>query len=342
MKLESEEQGSSLYFGSAIDASITALLEGDPNWRAKFFDRWKTAVSGGKFIKLFDNPSIVYAHSDFDGDILNEQDLNYMKAWMLEMGLEGKDPVEVFKDVAKSKKNPYKKTSIEELIYFSRCSWLSLNRKGEILIEAFYNQFYPKIKKVIATQKHANLKDESTGDSIVGVIDMVIEYEGYDKPIIFDLKTAASPYDKDQLDVSDQLTLYAAMKGGEYSTDLVGYVVLCKNIPKEIQSTCSKCGYKKQGRYQTCNNDAGNVSGRCGGDWIEKKIPKPEVQVLVDSKSPLQVESLLVDMANVITSMKNGLVFKNTQHCHNWYGSSCPYLNLCHKGSKEGLKCKGE
>lgn len=340
MKLESEEQGSSLYFGSAIDASVTALLEGAPDWRQKFFDRWKTAVSGGKFIKLFDNPSIVYAHSDFDGDILTETDLNYMRAWAKELNLDENDPVETFKAVAKNKKNPYKKTTEDELIYFGRCCWLSLNRKGEILLDAFFTQFFPKIKRVVATQKHANIKDESTGDSIVGVIDMVLEYEGYDRPIIFDLKTAASPYDKDQLDVSDQLTLYAAMKGSEYETNLVGYVVLCKNIPKEVESTCVKCGNRKTGRHQSC--EAVVNGDRCSGAWLEKKVPKPEVQVLVDSKSPLQVESLLMDMANVITAMKNNIVFKNTQHCHNWYGSSCPYINYCHKGSKDGLKNKGD
>lgn len=329
-----------MYFGSAIDTAVTALLEGEQNWRQKFSDRWKTAVNGGKFIPLFDNPSVVFAHSDFDEDILTEHDLNYLKSWAEELALDYRDPVALFKEVAKNKKNPYKKVTVEELTYFSRASWLSLNRKGEILLDCFYTQFYPKITKVHATQKYASLKDESTGDSIVGVIDMVVEYEGYDKPIIFDLKTSASPYDQEQLDVSDQLTLYAAMKGHEYNTDLVGYVVLSKNIPKEADSTCSKCAFKKNGRHQTCNNEVNGV--RCNGSWIEKKVPAPKVQVLVDKKSPLQVESLLVDMANVITAMKNNLVFKNTQHCHNWYGSSCPYLNLCHKGNKQGLKTKGE
>jgi len=90
----------------------------------------------------------------------------------------------------------------------------------------------PKIKKVHATQKFYNLKDEVTGDTLMGTLDFVAEIEGYDKPVIIDLKTAARPYTKDNIELSEQLPIYLALSEGKFNTDLVGYVVLIKNIWK--------------------------------------------------------------------------------------------------------------
>jgi hypothetical protein len=213
-------------------------------------------------------------------------------------------------------------------------SWLSLHRKGKLLIEAFYNDFLPKIVKVLAIQQHAKIEDPTTKDILAGVIDMVLEVQGYNKPIIFDLKTAAMPYTQDQIDISEQLASYAAMKSAEYNTDLVGYVVLCKNIQKEYIYTCGKCGNIKGGRHKTCeimNPD------RCGGDWVEKKTLIPTVQVLVEKKSPEQIQDLLQDITNIVYGMKSGVVYKNTNRCNDHYGGVCPYKKLCWEGKTTGL-----
>lgn len=339
-RLVAPQTGASLPFGSAIDSAVMQLLEGASDWKQLFFKRWKTMSSFGKQTEVFDNPDITYAHTDFDSDLLDEKDLILLKAWVEELNLDsmGSDPVDVYKQCGKIKKNPYLHISAKQLQYFNRASWLSLNKKGSILLDAFYTQFFPRIKKVLATQKQSSIKDENTGDSIVGVIDMILEIDGYDKPIIFDLKTAASPYDAETLEVSDQLALYQAMKGNEYNTDQVGYVVLIKNISKDVEGYCASCAFKKDGRHKSCNNV---INGsRCSGDWIEKKVPKPEVQVLIQKKTQQQVSDLLSDFSNVLHSMKSGIVYKNTQACNNWYGAKCPYFNLCHKGDPSGLKKK--
>lgn len=335
-------EGSSTYFGSAVDAAVGEMLEGKQDWLKTFYDRWNKSWSFGKSTQIFDNPDIIYGHKDFDQYVLEPKDYPQLEIWAKSLNLMGQgatpspdDLVALYKTCAEIKKNPYKHITPDQLTYFNRASWLSMKRKGKVLLNAFHTQFYPKVKKVLATQQRATIKDAATGDSITGFIDMVLELDGYDKPIIFDLKTAGMPYDQSDMDLTQQLTLYSAMKGAEYKTDLVGFVVLCKNIPKKTVNTCASCGHVKTGRHKTCDNV---INGnRCGGNWDETVTPEPVVQVIIDSKTPQQVQSLLSDIGNIIFGMKNGIVYKNTSKCNDWYGGPCPYYNACHKGDYSGL-----
>jgi len=343
-KLKGVTEGASLYFGSAIDTAVEHLLKGNNDYIEKFYDRWHTAISNNKPKQIYDADDIIFGYNDFDEAILDKtNDSITMESWARELNLlqpnetaDFSKLVNLYKETVKLKKNSFKRPTNEQIKYFNRLSWLSMNHKGRILLEAFKTQFYPKIKKVIATQQFTNITDPNTGDSVVGVIDMVLEIDGYDKPIIFDLKTAGMPYDQNNIDYSDQLTLYAGMKGSYYNTNLVGYIVLCKNIPKDIVAYCNKCNGNRNGRHKTC--DALDSTGnRCHGDWIETKVPKPIVQVLVEEKSPEQIQSLFQDISNIILAMKNKIVYKNTSRCDNWYGSICVYKNLCHKNDPSGL-----
>lgn len=347
-KLESDSKGASLYFGSAVDEAIMELLRNNPNYLDCFYDRWKKAYSFGTVTPVFDNDDIVYGYGDFDNDILQSQDITQLNQWADELKIRDKNrlslkkeesetnPLHLYSAIVRLKKNSYKSPTAEQMKYFNRASWLSMKRKGEILISSFKTEFYPKIKKVVAVQERSEIEDPITKDKITGYIDMVLEIEGYDKPIIFDLKTAARPYTQDQIELTDQLTLYSAMKGSTYNTNLVGYVVLSKNINKINTGICKKCSHIKNSQHKTCNNELNGV--RCNGEWEETKVITPEVQVLVESKTPEQVDTLLIDIGNIILAMKNKIVYKNTDKCHNWYGSVCPYYNACHKGDLTGLK----
>lgn len=338
-----ETEGSSLYFGTAIDAAVGAMLSGNPEWLKLFYDRWDFQVRNGQPIKIFDNNNITYSHKDFDPDILEDKDFAKLEHWAKELNLlqssssPTKDElIELFKTVSKAKASPYIKLSEEQYKYFNRCSWISLKCKGKLLLNAFKEQFFPKIKKVIALQKRSKIEDPNSGDSIIGYIDMILEIDGYDKPIIFDLKTASRFYDQEAIELSQQLTLYAAMEAKNYNTDLVGYIVLCKSIQKEEISICTTCGFKKASNHKTCNNIISNGS-RCNGLWVENKIPVPKIQVQIEKKNFEQINSLLEDISNIILAMKNRIVYKNTRKCTDWYDSKCPFYNACHKNDFTGL-----
>jgi hypothetical protein len=321
-----------LFFGTAIDSAVEEALKGDKNFKEVFLSKWNKAGMYGKFVQVYDNDDITYSYNDFDKYIFTAEDTDLATGWINELNLShcGVSPAEVYTHIAKLKKNPYKKATIAEQKYFNRVSWLSLKRKGLLLLEAFETQFLPKVTKVLSTQKSASLSDPTTGDSIVGYIDMVVELEGIEKPVIIDLKTAARPYTEEHLDNSEQLGLYYAMESRNYDTNLVGFLVLCKQIPKEESSYCQDCGYVKDGRHRTCNNAV--AGARCGGDWITKKTPKPEVQLLIQAKTDEEIQLVLDDAANIIESMKQGIVYRNLDVCTNWYGGLCPFYEACHKG----------
>jgi hypothetical protein len=353
-RYKSPIEGASMYFGTAVDTAVETMLmkTGDPY--QVFEDYWRRSFNFGKATQVFDNDNITYGYKDFDKDVLTPQDTTQMGIWAQTLGLsktvlKGDKSIELFDKIVKKKKNPYKNPSKDEMKYFNRSSWLSMKRKGDILLKSFEEQFLPKVKNVIAVQKRADIVDPATGDSVVGYIDMILEIEGYDKPIIFDLKTASRPYSQEQLDFSEQLTLYCAMKG-QYAldrsdfvdTDLVGYVVLCKEINKDKEAHCKTCGHLRSGRHRTCDamytdpNDKTKQT-RCGGEWEETVALAPHVQVMVARKTQDQVDILLQDIAAIIAGMKNGIIYKNTSNCTNWYGNKCPFFDACHKNDYSKL-----
>lgn len=321
------------------------MLEGKQDFVKIFYDNWKNQYVFGQVKQVFDNPSISYGHKDLDVDLLEPKDYIELENWAKQGNLlplsatpTNQDLIDLYKTASKAKSNPYIKMTTDQLLYFNRCSWLGLKRKGKLLLNAFHTQFYPKIKKVHAVQKRADLKDNNTGDSLTGFVDMVVDLDGYDKPVILDLKTSSMPYDQHKLDVSPQLTLYAAMIAQEYQTDLVGYVVLNKNIFKDEVSTCTTCGHIKDGRHTTCNATKADGT-RCGGQWNHSKIPNPQVQVMVAKKTQAQINDQLTDYSNIIVAMKNNVIWKNTEHCENHFGARCPFYNYCHNnGDMTGLK----
>lgn len=341
-KWESPVEGASLAFGSAIDAGVTDMLEGKSDWLKTFYDRWNKSWAFGQSKQIFDSDNIIYGYKDFDVYVLEQKDYVQLEQWAKQLNLlpqsatpSPQELTDLYKICAEIKKNPYKNITPSQLKYFNRASWLSMKRKGKLLLKAFHTQFYPKITKVLATQQKATLKDDATGDSITGFIDFVVELQGYDKPIIFDLKTAGMPYNQETIDLTQQLVIYSAMKGAEFNTDLVGYVVLCKNIPKKTVNTCASCNHVRTGRHKTCDNQVNGV--RCNGTWSEVVTPEPIVQVLIEQKTPKQINDVLQDYGNIILAMKNEIVYKNTSRCNDMYGGPCQYYNLCHKDDSTGL-----
>jgi len=343
-KIESQYSGASTFFGSAIDAAVESMLKGNLDCFDIFAGKWYATIQDNKTYPIYDNPNIIFAHSDFDEYVFDEIDKDTLKKHLNDLGLIGgrlgTDPIAAWKEASKLKKNPYKQLSPEELVYFNRCCWLSLRNKGRLLLEGFKTEFLPRVEKVLATQQYAHLKDEATGDSMSGVIDMVVKLKGYDKPIIFDLKTASRPYEDEDIDITEQLSIYCAMKGQEYQTNLVGYVVLVKQLQREEEFYCKDCGHKKDNRSMKC--DAIINDKRCSGEWVRKVKLTPQVQIMIREKTPEEIQSVMIDQGNILFSIKSGIVYKNRDNCDSWFGSTCPYKGLCYKGEMGGLHKKGE
>lgn len=325
-RLVSRYKGSSLYFGSALDAGINELLLGKSLKEAKsiFIDNW-TVGKDNDFseIQLKENEDIVYSASDFDRDLLSESD----------------EVDEEYFDQIKEKKSQvgWPNLESEERKYFNRVNWICLLKKGLIMIEAYKDQLLPKFKKVLAIQKQVELKNDD-GDSIIGYVDLIAElHDG--RIAVIDNKSAAREYDEDSVTKSPQLSLYKTIlnETGEFNVTCAGFAILLKNLDKTIKKTCNSCDFvaEKGSTHKTCYAEIGKK--RCGGEWTREVEFEGKSQFVLDEISDA-VENMVLENINVInTSIKNDIYPRNFNNCKTKYGTLCPYYQKCWHGNDEEL-----
>lgn len=181
-------------------------------------------------------------------------------------------------------------------------TWLSLWRRGDILLEEFNEQIMPRIKEVIKVQLDQTAKNDM-GDELVIKTDFICIWED-GKRILFDNKTSSMKYAEDSVRVSPQLAIYYETLKAEYNLDAAGYIVIPKRINK-------------------------------------KKIPRVKIEVIIDNIDPETTAKTLESYDEVLKEIKAGHFGQNKQACISVYGR-CDYYNLCHEGSMQGLIEKGE
>ena len=234
-KIRSRILGSPLFFGLACDEAINRLLldlkdgnlteeeEGTiEKTPLELFDfHMKNANINGKDIKILDYPHIQFSKADFDISLLSDDDI-------VELGEDRKywtDLVSWYYTELRSK-NP--KITEEETVEFNRINWLSLYRKGEMIIEKYKEEILPQIDKVYAIQKPVSLPNED-GHEIIGFIDFICSFKNDPEvKYIVDNKSSSKAYKMSDLEESEQLHTYAESEG----LDHIAYIVYEKNIRK--------------------------------------------------------------------------------------------------------------
>lgn len=189
LRLRPIKTGSALIFGSALDSGFNSLLLDKKN--SVEIDLQKAIT---KFNEVFDAPgldknNIQYSKADLDSSLLNDEELQ---------------------------------RSIEEQ------SWLSLHKKGHILIDEYNKQVIPKIEKVLEVQYDFNCSNE-IGDTFTGIVDLIVQIDGHSW--LGDNKSTSITYKKDSADQSSQLATYYDVLKEQYN--LVG--VLYITIPKKLR-----------------------------------------------------------------------------------------------------------
>jgi hypothetical protein len=317
-----KEQGSSLDFGGSVDVGLSYLLN------CKKEGKEIVGLSSYKSVFLidvnrgwnlaFDDATIRYRKTDYDALVVSE-DRDTITTWEVELGVTADAALQA------EKQSPYKKFDGKELKMFNRLCWLSLKHKGELMLDAFVRDIYPNITKVIAVQ-HEIRGDIGEIASVLGVIDLVCEYKGYDKPIVFDIKTSAQPYKEHKPLLSEQLMLYLGATRNELNTNFAGYLIMIKSIRR--YQVCKVCGAIKASKHQTCPNEVN--SARCNGEWIDKPIGDTQVQVEQITNDKL--DSFLQGFSNLAETISLNKPYKNFESCEK-YGL-CDYFYLCHYGDK--------
>lgn len=230
-RLSSEKINSPLLFGTAIDAAIELLLlkkkedlteaELDLQLNETAYSVFDKTMREQNGQLLERNPLCEYFFSDFDPSVLKSEDLALLNKQYPSIA-----DFEEFFAQCKKKINQRQTLKTGSKIIFNHMCWLSLYRKGELLIEAYERDILPQIHRVYAIQKEIILENAS-GDKLRGKIDFTASFKTeIDSIFIMDNKTSSKAYTKDSVANSIQLAIYCEAEG----TAKAGYAVMEKAL----------------------------------------------------------------------------------------------------------------
>jgi hypothetical protein len=252
--LKTSEINSPLFFGSALDASFEYLLlskKEDLTEEELTLLTTKTVyevfdlamnVQDGK--TLPDNPDCFYFASDFDPELLTIKDLAELKKYDSEVT----DYFLFFNQCRELIKAKKPLPLLDQKLHNLMC-WMSLYRKGLLMIDEYKKTIIPQIHRVYAIQKNIHLENHS-GDIIRGKIDFIASFvDNPEEKTICDNKTASQPYPDDSVANSLQLAIYCESE----KIDMAAFIVAEKKVRKKdpkvrvniIKDKVSEASYEK-------------------------------------------------------------------------------------------------
>lgn len=334
-KLKPVVQSGALLFGSAIDKALNELLLPSLNETAESIFLKEFAKNNAK-----NDITIVYANSDFDEDLLNQNDYDEASKLLESMGvsLSRKMIVVEYKKLkAQKMEEGFDFFNDNQKLFYNTMNYLSMAQKGLLMIRDYRSKILPMLKKVIQVQIEINHKlDDDT--VINGFVDFIAETQD-GRIVLFDNKTSGIAYENDAVLNSPQLALYKEAVKQMYpdiNIEYAGFIVMRKNIAKNTIKTCGSCGHIGKGRHSTCDN---TINGkRCGGEWNEVISPETNFQILID-KIPQMYKDIVIDNYNDVNhAIKKEVFPRNLSRCQDTYGGDCVYRRFCMYGDKKGLK----
>lgn len=312
-KYKNKWSHSALCFGTAIDEGLNVLLNTRDVVKAKeaFNKSWAFQFINKKYTSLIDCPTLVYADKDFDVELLDDSDLLKIKS----LSTEGNNPELVKLEVEriKDQKSTYgiERVSVEDVNTLNTCQWLSLRRKGEVMLDSYNKEIMPKIRRVLAVQHRFELGNPE-GDTVLAFADAIVEWiDG--SIILIDNKTSSREYEKDQASRSQQLIIYYHQLKDEFKIDKVGFIVLNKAIRKNKTKICTVCGFDGSGgRHATCPE---LTPKRCCGAWLTKLNPDCYIQQVINTVTSTAEDLVIDSFDEVNEAIKNKVFYKNLKAC---------------------------
>ncbi len=332
-----------LLFGNAVDKALNLLLETkDLDAATALF---KKTFTDGEINRvptfLPYSPLVVYGATDFDGELLAQEDIEAFQTYASGLGifpdeLSPKDIViedEVAALLEVKKQHGFDYLTPEKKSILAYAHWLSMYRKGEIMLKSYSEKILPKIKQVLAIQKKSSIVNPH-GDEITIYLDLIVELHDGTRWLL-DNKTTVMEYTEFSPQQSQQLILYYHSEKDEYGLDGVGFIPIYKTILKNRTKICSSCHKDGSGqRHKTC--DAEIDGKRCNAAWYEAIKPEARIEMLLN-KVPEAAESLVIETFDAAAEgIKAGSFGPNLSACK--MGTIlCPFYNLCWKGSEDDL-----
>lgn len=343
-KIRSKTTSGALLMGNALDKALNVLLTTKDLDKAKqeFSSALLHLEINGVRTYMPTSHLIVYSKSDFDEDLLNQDDIGKFEMMKKELNYQDNAGVGYVIDELTKKKSMVglNGLSIAEKTLLSLGNFLSIHRKGLIMLDSYNTKILPRIKNVLAIQKEITLQN-GEGDVITGFIDLIAEWDD-GKIYVLDNKTTSSMqyYPDDAPSKSQQLIIYKHAMQEEYDLSGVGFIVMEKGIKKNKAKSCLKCGFNGTGsRHKTCANE---IEGkRCNGEWLEVLNPEAYIAVLIN-EVPTASEDLVLDTFDrAVEGIKSENFGPNLSACKQG-GLICPYAKLCWEGNMDDLVDLGD
>lgn len=334
-KWRTKEQSAALLFGTAIDKACENYLHNKDPVEAQevFIQFWGEQELNGKSTKLHNCTEIIYSNNDLDLELLSESDYDtIIKTHSI------KDVLATIDDILQRKDQVgFKKLSENDKQILNLVNWLSMRKKGRLMLSAAIKWIDGNVVETLGTQVKVDLENEE-GDGILGFADLVARVKGHDKPIVLDFKTSARAYEENAVTTSPQLALYVfSLKHKYENTNSAGFVVFQKNIRKNKEKTCSVCGHDGSGgRHKKCDN---TIKGeRCNGEWNEKINPEAIVQVLINEVDEFFQMQVVENYNEINKGIKAQVYPRNWKSCVQYNGTvTCPYYNYCHQNKTNDI-----
>ena len=340
-RIRPNKLGSALLFGSASDEALNTLLEtkldNPPENATDDLDRLKQGFDYYMTYQMINKERedvrtsdyIEYFRSDFDPDVLTEGELQSLRSFIKDAGYAESDPIELYDEIAGNIKQKLKIASTDQR-YYNYASWLSMKRKGHLMLEHYKANIMPKIKRVVSVQRAVELPN-GEGDLLRGFIDFEGELEGYEGVITIDNKSSGKNYKKSDINDKGQLLIY-----DEYTQNGIGaYIVLIKKIAYHKELTCQTCGVVTRRGVKSCPV-GGPGKNRCGGKLDLNKIPYIKDQILVDNIDEEKKDLHFDEMCGILSSIENA-EFPQIMEDNNCFqfGRKCPYYDYCRSNGED-------
>lgn len=379
---------SALFFGSKLGLVMGAIclrkksdltpdeareveLGQDPK---QYFDQLLETVEINNKVEPLDiSPNVRYFRKDYDTRILTDEDSQELNAYTEEKGLYIEGRLATFEDFIEE----YLTNQITDpdiLSFMNLHFFLSLRRKGLMMIDEFLNNFYHKIVKVYSIEREIRIDMSLEGepeftDFMLGYIDMECDYklcEVYDKNILKPYINLHKELDKVNKKV-EKLHKKCETKE-EYKTELKEMLQKVEEITTQMskefnpgdiirmtadfKTSASRYGTKRlteSSQLARYNLVAQNPYQGYIVLVKDLKQPKkgvrtgelyPDIQVLFGNRDEELENSVLDEDEVILEKIQNG-EFPGipTKECERQYGKFCQYYWLCHENSMLGLTC---
>lgn len=343
-KIRSDKIGSALHFGNAMDEALNVLLSTKMDTPAENatddLDRLKAGFDHHMTFRIINKEMedirtshfVEYYKSDFDRDILLPDDFKSLETFIKEAGYvidpNEKDPMvsntpkplDLYDLISGFIKDKAELNSTD-LSFYNYASWLSLRRKGHLMLECYKSEILPKIKRVVSIQKKVDLPNED-GDTLTGYIDFEAEFYDYEGVVTTDNKTSSRPYKVEDINDKGQLLIY-----DEYTLNgLGGYVVLMKKVAYRKEKTCQVCGAVTDRNIKKCAEMTDKK--RCNGELTLEKFPYIKHQILIDQINERKKDLHFDKLCDILDKIENEEFPQNRDSCFQ-YGKPCIYYDYC-------------